>query len=44
MFADLSKAVQLDTGYVYITNLSGGNPYDGLPSHWDSEVSALTAG
>ena len=43
MLADLSEAVQLDTGYVYITDLSGGNPYDGLPSYWDQEVSAVAA-
>ena len=43
MLADLSNAVALDTGYVYITDLSGGNPYDGLPSYWDQEVSAVAA-
>jgi len=43
MLADLRNAVQLDTGYVYMTNLSGRNPYDGLPSYWDQEVSAVAA-
>ena len=43
MLADVSQAVQLDAGYVYITNLSGGNPYDALPSYWDQEVSAVAA-
>jgi Spherulation-specific family 4 len=43
MLADLSKAVQLNAGYVYITNLSGGNPYSALPSYWDQEVSAIAS-
>jgi Spherulation-specific family 4/Domain of unknown function (DUF4214) len=43
MVADVSQAVQLDTGDVYITDLSGGNPYDALPSYWDQEVSAVAA-
>jgi hypothetical protein len=43
MLADVSQAAQLDAGFVYITNLSGGNPYDGLPSYWDQEVSAVAA-
>ena len=43
MVADLSQAVQLDTGNIYITDLSGGNPYDALPSYWDQEVSAVAA-
>ncbi len=41
MLADVSTAAQLDAGYVYITDLSGGNPYDALPSYWDQEVSAV---
>jgi hypothetical protein len=41
MLADLSKAVQLNAGYVYFTDQSGGNPYDQLPSYWDQEVSAI---
>jgi hypothetical protein len=43
MLADVSTAMQLNAGYVYITNLSGGNPYDALPSYWDQEVAALAA-
>ena len=43
MLADLSKAVQLNAGYVYITDQSGGNPYSQLPSYWDQEVSALAS-
>ena len=43
MLADLSKAVQLNAGYVYITNLAGGNPYDALPSYWDQEVAAIAS-
>jgi hypothetical protein len=43
MLTDLRSAIQLDAGYVYITNLSGGNPYDALPSYWNQEVSAVAA-
>jgi len=41
MLADLSKAVQLNAGYVYFTDGTGGNPYDHLPSYWDQEVAAI---
>jgi len=27
-----------------VTNLSGGNPYDALPSYWSSEVTAISSG
>jgi hypothetical protein len=43
MVADVSQAAQLDAGYVYITDLSGGNPYDALPSYWNQEVSTVAA-
>jgi Spherulation-specific family 4 len=43
MVADLSKAVQLNAGYVYITDQTGGNPYSQLPSYWDQEVAAIAA-
>ncbi len=43
MLADLSKAVGLNAGYVYITDQSGANPYTQLPSYWDQEVSALAS-
>lgn len=33
-----------NAGYVYVTNRSGSNPYDGLPSYWATENSAITAG
>jgi hypothetical protein len=41
MLTDLAKAAQLNAGDVYITDLSGGNPYTALPSYWDQEVAAL---
>ena len=41
MLADLGKAVQLNAGYVDITDLSGANPYAALPSYWDQEVAAI---
>ncbi len=43
MLADLSMAVQLDVGSIYITDLTGANPYDALPSYWNQEVSAVAA-
>jgi Spherulation-specific family 4 len=43
MLADLSKAVQLNAGYVYITDQSGANPYAQLPSYWDQEVAAVAS-
>lgn len=46
--SSLSRALQLATsrraGHVYVTDLSGGNPYDGLPSYWPRESSAASAG
>ena len=33
-----------NAGYLYVTNRSGSNPYDGLPSYWETENSAITAG
>ena len=41
MLADLSKAVQLNAGYVYITDQTLPNPYAQLPSYWDQEVAAI---
>jgi hypothetical protein len=43
MLADLSRAMQLNAGYVYITDQAGANPYSQLPSYWNQEVSALAA-
>lgn len=31
-------------GHVYVTDGSGDNPYDGLPSYWSREISAASAG
>jgi len=41
MLADLNKAVQLNAGNVYFTDLTGANPYAALPSYWDQEVAAI---
>ena len=41
LFADINKAVQLKAGHVYVTDLTGSNPYDQLPSYWDQEVSHI---
>lgn len=30
-------------GYVYVTDHSGANPWDRLPSYWDQEVAAVAA-
>jgi hypothetical protein len=43
MLADASQVAQLNARSAYITNLSGGNRYDALPSYWDQEVSAVAA-
>ncbi len=42
---DLTRAMQLDAGFVYITDqgAAGGNPYAQLPSYWDQEVAAAAA-
>ncbi len=40
----ISLARSRNAGYVYVTNLSGSNPYDGLPSYWPSEMIAITSG
>jgi Spherulation-specific family 4 len=41
LLPDLNKALQLNAGGIYITDVSGANPYDQLPSYWDQEVSEL---
>jgi hypothetical protein len=45
---DLVSALRLATsrraGHVYVTDRSGDNPYDGLPSYWSREASAASAG
>jgi hypothetical protein len=41
MESDLSKAVGLNAGDVYITDATTPNPYAQLPSYWDQEVAAI---
>jgi hypothetical protein len=31
-------------GYLYVTDRSGPNPYDGLPAYWHRETAAIAAG
>jgi Spherulation-specific family 4 len=40
----IKMARSRNAGYVFVTNLSGSNPYDALPGYWSSEVAAITAG
>jgi hypothetical protein len=40
----ISLARSRNAGYVYVTNLTGPDPYDALPSYWSSELSAITTG
>jgi hypothetical protein len=46
--AQLGNAVSLarsrNAGYVYITDGSGPNPYNGLPSYWPALVAAVAGG
>ena len=37
----LRSVVQKRAGCVYLTDRTGGNPWDSLPSYWDDEVAAL---
>jgi hypothetical protein len=39
----ISLARSRNAGYVFVTNLSGADPYNALPAYWSSEVSAITA-
>ena len=39
----LNLAVSRRAGHVYVTNGSGSNPYDGLPSYWLREASTASA-
>jgi hypothetical protein len=41
MLADVSQAVQLNAGSLYVTDQTQPNPYAQLPSYWNEEVSAL---
>jgi len=40
----LNLAQQRDAGHVFVTDLVGSNPYQGLPSYWTAEDAAATAG
>jgi hypothetical protein len=46
--SDLASAFKLATsrrgGHVYVTDGSGANPYDSLPSYWSQEDSSASAG
>lgn len=46
--SQVSSAINLsktrNTGYVYVTNGSGGNPYSSLPTYWTAEDSIITQG
>jgi len=39
--AVLEKAACLNAGYVYVTQLSGSNPYSTLPSYWMHEITDI---
>jgi hypothetical protein len=41
MLSDLSKAQGLNAGSIFVTDGTGGNPYDHLPSYWDQEVALI---
>lgn len=43
MTAAVNAAVSKRVGYVYVTDDSGANPWDRLPTYWASEISALRA-
>ncbi|MGB2832519.1 MAG: spherulation-specific family 4 protein [Methylotenera sp.] len=43
MQAAVSLAASRNVGYIYVTNDSGANPWDTLPSYWNAEVAAVSA-
>jgi hypothetical protein len=43
MLTDVNSAVQLNAGYVYVTDQTLPNPYDQLPSYWNQEVAAVAS-
>ncbi len=43
MKRSLREMVQKRTGYVYVTDDAGPNPWVRLPSYWDDEVAAVAA-
>jgi hypothetical protein len=40
----ISLSRSRNAGYVYVTDESGANPYNGLPSYWPDEDAAIAAG
>ncbi len=40
----LQLAANRRAGHIYVTDASGGNPYDVLPSYWSREAAAASAG
>lgn len=43
MQANLALAASRNVGYIYVTNDSGANPWDTLPSYWNAEIAAVSA-
>lgn len=43
MLTDLSLAQSRRVGNIYVTDDSGANPWDTLPSYWDAEVNGVLA-
>jgi hypothetical protein len=43
MQAAIALAVSRNVAYVYVTDDSGANPWDTLPSYWSSEIAAVSA-
>ena len=43
MKRSLREMLRKRAGYVYVTDDSGANPWDRLPSYWDEEVAAISA-
>lgn len=41
MRANVQEALKKRVGYVYITDRTGANPWDGLPGYWELEVAEL---
>lgn len=39
----VALAAQRNAGYVYVTNDSGANPWDQLPSYWQAQTQAVAA-
>jgi hypothetical protein len=43
MQRSLGEMLRKQAGYVYVTDDSGANPWDRLPSYWEQEVAAVAA-